>query len=208
MITEMEVAETDIQVGRLGHMVGVDVVEAHITAAEEIVPAMRGRILVMMLPNGIQLPRMEKMVGAVFQVLKFKTHLAGRLSQVVGVPVEVAVAVAAVVVVVAVAVVVIVGVGMEGAVGGVERVAATKVGGGMEVVVPREIGVVLMQMMLVLIMGVRVGELPLRRVLHSPKLEMDGLEVVVGETTLVLIYLLLVSHFQLQLIMDVLTWQL
>lgn len=205
MITEMEVAETDIQVGRLGHMVGVDVVEAHITAAEEIVPAMRGRILVMMLPNGIQLPRMEKMVGAVFQVLKFKTHLAGRLSQVVGVPVEVAVAVAAVV---AVAVAVIVGVGMEGAVGGVERVAATKVGGGMEVVVPREIGVVLMQMMLVLIMGVRVGELPLRRVLHSPKLEMDGLEVVVGETTLVLIYLLLVSHFQLQLIMDVLTWQL
>jgi hypothetical protein len=195
MITEMEVAEMDIQVGRLGHMVGVDVVEAHITAAEEIVPAMRGRILVMMLPNGIQLPRMVKMVGVVFQVLKFKTHLAGRLSQVVGVPVEVAVAV---VVVVAVVVAVIVGVGMEGVVGGVERVAATKVGGGM----------VLMQMMLVLIMGVRVGELPLRRVLHSPKLEMDGLEVVVGETTLVLIYLLLVSHFQLQLIMDVLTWQL
>lgn len=164
MIIEMEVAEMDIQVDCLGHMVGADVVEVRITAAEEIVPAMRGKILAMMPPNGIQLPRMEKMVGAVFLVLKFKTHQAGRLSQVVGVAVAVAVAVA----------VVIVGV--------VELVAMKMLGGGMQV-----------QMKLVLIMGVLVGELRLREVLLSPKLGMDGREVVgagvgvvvvvVGETT-------------------------
>lgn len=163
MIIEMEVAEMDIQVDCLGHMVGVDVVEVRITAAEEIVPAMRGKILVMMPPNGIRLPRMEKMVGAVFLVLKFKTHQAGRLSQVVGVAVAVAV------------VAVIVGV--------VELVAMKMLRGGM-----------LVQMTLVLIMGVLVGELRLREVLLSLKLGMDGREevgagvgvgvgVVVGETT-------------------------
>ncbi|KAF5473158.1 hypothetical protein F2P56_009786 [Juglans regia] len=49
---------------------------------------MRDRIPVMMLLNGIQIARMGKMVGAIFQVLKFRSHLAGKLSQVVGAPGE------------------------------------------------------------------------------------------------------------------------
>jgi hypothetical protein len=149
MITEMVVVVAmGIQVGCLGRMVGV--VEAHIMVAEEIVPARRDRMMVV---NGIHLARTGKIVGGIFQVLKFKILLAERLSQGVGVVVEVAV---------------------------------TMVGGAMEVVVvvvlTEEIGVLPVEMMVVLIIGVRVGELrppPPPRVLHSPSLEMDGLEAVV-----------------------------
>jgi hypothetical protein len=156
MITEMVVVVVmGIQVGCLGHMVGV--VEARITATEEIVLGRRDRILVMMVVNGgIRLARMGKMVGEIFQVLKFKILLAGRLSQVVGVVVEVVV---------------------------------TMVGGAMEVVVlTEEVGVLPVEMMLLLlIIGVPVGEPPPQppRALHSPSLEMDGLEAVVevGEPT-------------------------
>lgn len=157
MITEMVVVVAmGIQVGCLGRMVGV--VEARIMATEEIVLGRRDRILVMMVVNGgIRLARMGKMVGEIFQVLKFKILLAGRLSQVVGVAVEVAV---------------------------------TMVGGAMEVVVlTEEVGVLPVEMMLLLlIIGVPVGEPPPPpppRALHSPSLEMDGLEAVVevGEPT-------------------------
>ncbi|XP_041027755.1 uncharacterized protein LOC121267768 isoform X2 [Juglans microcarpa x Juglans regia] len=147
MITEMAVAEMDIPMGCLGHMVGM--VEAHLTVAEEIIPEMRDRIPVMMLLNGIQLARMRKMVG---QVLKFKSHLAGGFPRWMGAPGEATE-------------VVVVGVVME------------------LVVVAEEIGVVPVQMMLLLMTGVWVGERLLREVLQSPKPGMDGLEevVVVGE---------------------------
>ncbi|WRX12165.1 Spt6 acidic [Theobroma cacao] len=94
MITEIAVAEMGIQVVYLGHMVGVDVVGAHITAAED----MRGRIHPMMLPNGIQVPRKGMMVGVISQVPKFKTLQEGKLSLVGGVVVEMKVAVVAAVV--------------------------------------------------------------------------------------------------------------
>lgn len=103
MITEMVAVEMDIQVAYLDHMVAVAVVEEHITT-EEIAPAMRGRILVMMLQRGVQIPKIGMMAWATFLVQRSKTHLEGKLSLVVGVLVEVAVEAAIGVVAVAVAV--------------------------------------------------------------------------------------------------------
>jgi hypothetical protein len=185
MITEMVVVVAmGIQVGCLGRMVGV--VEAHIMAAEEIVPARRDRIRVMMVVNGIQLARTGKMVGGIFQVLKFKILLAGRLSQVVGVVVVVV------------------------------EVAVTTVGGAMEVVVlTEEIGVLLVEMMLLLIIGVPVGEVPPPpppKGLNKTRRGMDGLEAVVevGEPRKALINFLskLVSNgcFEMAAALPVLFW--
>ncbi|XP_042946525.1 uncharacterized protein LOC122279770 isoform X3 [Carya illinoinensis] len=81
MITEMAVAEMDIPVGCLGHMVGV--VEAHITVAEEVIPAMRH-------DSGYDDTKWDSafkdgedgwgdLPGG-----KIQSHLAGRPSQVVG----------------------------------------------------------------------------------------------------------------------------
>lgn len=95
MIIEMVVVGMGIQAAYLDHMVGVVVVEEHITT-EEIALAMRGRILVMMLLRGVQIPRMGMMVWANFQVQRSRTHLEGKLSLVVGVLVEVGVEVVAV----------------------------------------------------------------------------------------------------------------
>ena len=87
MITEIAVAEMGIQVVYHGRMVGEDVVVgAHITAAEDIT---RGRIhLMMILPNGIQVPRKGMIIGVISQVLKFKTLQVGKLSLVVGTMLE------------------------------------------------------------------------------------------------------------------------
>ena len=143
MTTEMVVVGMDIQVDCLGHMVGEDGDEVHMAATEAMVQTMRGRIRGMVLPNGIQDPRMGRMVGTVFQVLKSKTHLAKNLSPAVGEQVEVevevepVVAIGGVVVVVAAAVVV---------------VAATVLDGAKEAVVEGEgegeVGMVRVQMML------------------------------------------------------------
>lgn len=130
MITEMVAVEMDIQVAYLDHMVAVAVVEEHITT-EEIAPAMRGRILVMMLQHGVQIPKIGMMAWATFLVQRSKTHLEGKLSLVVGVLVEVAVEAAVGVVAVAVA--------------------------GVKEVVEQEGGVELVQMMLLLIMGLQDG---------------------------------------------------
>lgn len=89
MITEMVVVEMDIRVEYHGHMVGVDVVEVHITAAEEVA-TMRGKILVMIRPpNGIQVINLGMTAGAIFQVLKFKIQQVEKLFQGVGVVVKV-----------------------------------------------------------------------------------------------------------------------
>ncbi|ONH94509.1 hypothetical protein PRUPE_7G019900 [Prunus persica] len=128
MITEMVAVEMDIQVAYLDHMVAVAVVEEHITT-EEIAPAMRGRILVMMLQHGVQIPKTGMMAWATFLVQRSKTHLEGKLSLVVGV---------------------LVGVAVEAAIG----VAAVA---GVKEVVEQEGGVELVQMMLLLIMGLQDG---------------------------------------------------
>lgn len=127
MITEMVVVEMGIQVDYPGHMGDVDVVEVHITATEEIALTVRGRILAMILLNGIRLTSQGMIVGAVFQVPKLKIQQAGKLSQVVGAVVEV---VAAVVGVEPVMVTMVVG--------DIQVVVLTKIQGG-EVVVPREV---------------------------------------------------------------------
>lgn len=137
MTTEMVVVGMDIQVDCLGHMVGEDGDEVHMAATEAMVQTMRGRIRGMVLPNGIQDPRMGRMVGTVFQVLKSKTHLAKNLSLAVGEQVEVEVEVE---LVVAIGVVVVV------------AAAATVLDGAKEAVVEGEgegeVGMVRVQMML------------------------------------------------------------
>ena len=142
MTTEMVVVGMDIQVDCLGHMVGEDGDEVHMAATEAMVQTMRGRIRGMVLPNGIQDPRMGRMVGTVFQVLKSKTHLAKNLSPAVGEQVEVEVEVE---LVVAIGVVVVV-------VAAVVVVAVTVLDGAKEAVVEGEgegeVGMVRVQMML------------------------------------------------------------
>lgn len=95
MIIETVAVEVDMRVGCLDHMVGMAVEEAHIIAVKEIALIMRSRILVMMLPDGIQSARMEMKVGAISQVPRSKILLERRLFLVAGVPVEVEMAVVA-----------------------------------------------------------------------------------------------------------------
>lgn len=104
MNTEMVAVEMDIQVAYLDHMGAVVEDEEHITIAEAIAATMRDMIQVMMLLLGVQIPRMGMMAWEIFQVQRFKIHLARKLSQVVGVLVEVVVETAAGLMVVAVAV--------------------------------------------------------------------------------------------------------
>lgn len=96
MNTEMGAVEMDIQVAYLDHMGAVVEVEA-------IAATMRDMIQVLMLLLGVQIPRMGMMAWEIFQVQRFKIHLARKLSQVVGVLVEVVVETAAGLMVVAVA---------------------------------------------------------------------------------------------------------
>lgn len=95
MNTEMVAVEMDIQVAYLDHMGAVVEVEEHITIAEAIAATMRDMIQVLMLLLGVQIPRMGMMAWEIFQVQRFKIHLARKLSQVVGVLVEVVVETAA-----------------------------------------------------------------------------------------------------------------
>ena len=74
MIIEVVVVMV-IRVGHQDHIVGEDVGVDRITAPEEIIVAMRGRILVMISPDGIQVPRITMKVRAVSQVRKSKTLL-------------------------------------------------------------------------------------------------------------------------------------
>lgn len=124
MITEMVVVGMGIQVDYHARMGDVDAVEVHITATEEVTPTVRGRILAMILLNGIRLTSRGMIVGAIFQVPKLKIQQAGKLSQVVGAVLEVVAAVVGVepVVVTMVA-------------GDIQVVVLTKIQGG--VVVPR-----------------------------------------------------------------------
>lgn len=73
--------EMVIRVVYQGHT--VDMVVAPITA-EAITVAVTGRTLVMITPDGIQVPRMVIEVGAVSLVLRSRIHLEGRLSLVAG----------------------------------------------------------------------------------------------------------------------------
>ena len=84
MIIEVVVVEMVTRVGHQDHTVDEDVVVAHITMAGEVIVAMRGGILVMISPDGIQEPRMVMKAGAVSQEPKSKTHLAGKLFLVAG----------------------------------------------------------------------------------------------------------------------------
>lgn len=104
MNTEMVAVEMDIQVAYLDHMGAVVEVEEHIMIAEAIAATMRDMIQVLMLLLGVQIQRMGMMAWEIFQVQRFKIHLARKLSQVVGVLVEVVVETAAGLMVVAVAV--------------------------------------------------------------------------------------------------------
>lgn len=99
MIIEVVVVEMVIRMGPQDHLVGEDVVVDRITAPEEIIVAMRGRILVMTSPDGIQVPRIKMKVGAVSQVPKSKTLLAGKPFLVAGELVEVVVEVVVIMVV-------------------------------------------------------------------------------------------------------------
>lgn len=91
MIIEVVVVEMVIRTDPQDHLVGEDVVVDRITAPEEIIVAMRGRILVMTSPDGIQVPRIKMKVGAVSQVPKSKTLLAGKPCLVAGELVQVVV---------------------------------------------------------------------------------------------------------------------
>jgi hypothetical protein len=91
MIIEVVVVEMVIRMGPQDHLVGEDVVADRITAPEEIIVAMRGKILVMTSPDGIQVPRITMKVGAVSQVPKSKTLLAGKPFLVAGELVQVVV---------------------------------------------------------------------------------------------------------------------
>lgn len=138
MISEMVAVEVDTQVGCLGHMVDVAVVEAHTTAAEEITLTMRDMILVMMLPNGIQLPKMAMMVGVAAEAA-----------------VEVAVGVE-----------VVVGVVVVATVGVVVLVQMTVMAGVVEAVMLDD-GAVVGEGMLVVPQGLLGGVLTLKKVQHN-----------------------------------------
>nr|DAD43000.1 TPA_asm: hypothetical protein HUJ06_001230 [Nelumbo nucifera] len=103
MITEMVVEEMHIQVGCLDPMADGDGAVDHIIV-REIMVAMKDMILVMV-QDGDQVPRMGMMDGAIFLVLRFRIPLAEKHSLVGGEVVEVAL----VVVVVVVAVLLVVG---------------------------------------------------------------------------------------------------
>lgn len=188
MIIEVVAVEMVTRVGCQGHMVGEDVVVARTTTVEVIVVAMRDMIRVMTIPDGIQLTRMVMKVGAVSQVLKSKTPLAGKLSQVAGEPVEVevVVVVATVGVVELVVVRLVVGatevvvapiMGILGGVVALREVQHKVVGVLVEVEVEVAVAGALM-------VGIPGGVQAPREVRHSHKLTMDGLEVVAaGEVT-------------------------
>ena len=153
MIIEVVVVEMVTRVGHQDHIVDEDVV--HITMAEEIVVAMRGGILVMISPNGIQEPRMVMKAGAVSQEPKSKTHQARKLFLVAGELVQAVVeavgVVELVVVIIVVGVVELVGGLIVGILGGVllARREIQHMGGGVLLEVEMAMAVTLVMEVLV-----------------------------------------------------------